>query len=70
MHDDMEWIVPVTPVRDADARRRAPSPAFALPVGLGVERLGELRRGIANGYYASGSMMDAVARRLLDSGDL
>ena len=70
MHDDMEWIVPVTPVRDADARRRAPSPAITLPVGLGVERVGELRRGIANGDYASGSMMDAVARRLLDSGDL
>ena len=70
MHDDMEWIVPVTPVRDVDARRRAPSPAFTLPVGLGVERVGELRRGIANGDYASASMMDAIARRLLESGDL
>ena len=69
MHNDMELIVPVTPVRDADARR-APSSAFALPVGLGVERVGELRRGIANGDYASASMMDAIARRLLESGDL
>ena len=70
MHDDMEWIVPVTPVRDADARGTAPSAALSLPVGLGFERVAELRRGVAHGHYASASMMDAVARRLLDSGDL
>ncbi len=68
MHDEMEWIVPVTLVRHADARGTSPPPI--LPVGLGVERVGELRRGVANGYYASASMMDAVARRLLESGDL
>lgn len=70
MHDDTEWVVPLTPVRDADARRGAPSMALCLSVGLGDERVGELRRGIANGDFASESMMDAVARRLLDSGDL
>ncbi|MEO7714205.1 MAG: hypothetical protein ABIV10_14915 [Gemmatimonadaceae bacterium] len=69
MHNDMELIVPVTPVRDADARR-APALVAALPAGLGVERVGALRRGVANGYYASAAMMDAVAQRLVESGDL
>ena len=70
MHDDTDWVVPLTPVRDADARGSAQSRALSLSVRLGAERVGELRRGIANGRYASASMMDAVARRLLDSGDL
>ena len=69
MHDEMELIVPVTPVRDADTRS-VPALVRAVPVGLGVARVGELRRGVADGHYASGSMMDAVARRLLESGDL
>lgn len=69
MHDDMESIVTVTPVRDADARR-SPALVPVLPAGLGVERVGELRRGVANGHYASAAMMDAVAQRLLESGDL
>lgn len=69
MHDDRELIVTVTPVRDADARR-APALVPALPAGLGEERVVELRRGVANGYYASAAMMDAVAQRLLESGDL
>ena len=70
MHDDTDWVVPLTPVRDADARGGEPSRALSLSGGLDAERVGELRRGIANGHYASASMMDAVARRLLDSGDL
>ena len=70
MHDDTEWVVPLMPVRDADARGGAQSRALSLSEGLGDERVGELRRGIANGDFAGASMMDAVARRLLDSGDL
>lgn len=70
MHDDMESIVPMTPVRDADARPSVLSATAALPARMGVERARQLRRGIANGFYASESMMDDVARRLLESGDL
>ena len=69
MHDDMESIVPVTPVRDADTRN-VPALVRAVPVGLGVARVGELRRGVAHGHYASALMMEDVARRLLESGDL
>ena len=69
MHDDMELIVPVTPVRDADTRR-GPALVPAVPVGLGVERVGELRRGVANGHYASAAMMESVAQRLHESSDL
>ena len=60
MPDDMEWIVPMTPVRDAD--RGAPPE--------GPARVAELRRQVRAGHYATASMMELVARRILQLGDL
>jgi hypothetical protein len=66
MADEMEWLVPMAPVRDAD-RRAVGSP---LPAPHCTVRVAELRRRARDGYYASASMMDRVARRLLSTGDL
>ena len=68
MTDDVEWIVPMTPVRDAD--RVIGTLALSLPAPQRAARVIELRRRVANGVYSSESMMDVVARRILRSGDL
>jgi len=68
MADDRESIVPVTAVRDADRVVRALG--LALPAAQRSARVAELRRRVADGDYATPSMMDAVARRMLRSGDL
>lgn len=54
----------LTPFRDADrpARRGA--------TGLSPARLADLRRGVRDGRYDSLAVADAVAARLLASGDL
>lgn len=68
MADDMDWLVPRTPVRDAD--RVAAAPGLPLPPRHRTARVAELRRRALDGYYATEWMMDLVARRLLSSGDL
>jgi anti-sigma28 factor (negative regulator of flagellin synthesis) len=65
MPRDMEWIVPRTPVADAD-RRAGAEPAS--PVTR--ERVAELKRKVRDGAYDNVETMDAVARRILQSGDL
>jgi hypothetical protein len=64
----MEWLVTLVPVRDAD--RRAVPIGLSLPAPQRTARVAELRRLVLGGYYASESMMDLVARRLLESSDL
>jgi hypothetical protein len=66
MAEEMEWLVPMAPVRDADRRAVGSS----LPAPLRTVRVAELRRRARDGYYASESMMDLVARRLLATGEL
>ena len=65
MPSNMEWIVPRTPVSDAD--RRSGTEAAA---PMTRERIAELKRKVRDGAYDSVAMMDAVARRILQSGDL
>ena len=67
MHDDREWIVPLTLVRHADRVPRAERTAqTASPK---PERVTVLRERVQDGYYASASMMENVARRMLAVGD-
>ena len=68
MADNAEWIVPKTPTRDADGGPSASG--LSLPVSQHAARMAQLRRQVADGMYASESMMDTVARRILRSGDL
>lgn len=68
MADDVEWIVPMAPVRHADCSPRAIG--LSLPASQRTARVAELRRRVAEGVYSSDSMMDTVARRILGSGDL
>jgi hypothetical protein len=68
MTDDVEWIVPRPPVRDADRSARAVG--LALPASERRARVADLRRQVADGIYVTELMMDAVARRILRSGDL
>jgi hypothetical protein len=67
MAEDLDWLVPMAPVRDAD---RAAAPGLSLPAPQRTARVDELRRRVLDGYYATDSMMDLVARRLLSSSDL
>jgi hypothetical protein len=67
MAESMECLVPMAPVRDAD--RRAVPVGLSLPAPQRTARVAELRRLALGGYYASESMMDLVARRLLESID-
>jgi hypothetical protein len=67
MLDDREWIVPCTRVRHADGVPRAERKAQGGPRERA--RVVELRGRVRDGYYASASMMDAVARRILAIGD-
>ncbi|MFL5606823.1 MAG: hypothetical protein ACJ8AD_10295, partial [Gemmatimonadaceae bacterium] len=55
----VECIVTPLPVRDADGRRGADS-----------ERIAELHRQVRDGVYDNIGTIDAVARRILQSGDL
>lgn len=68
MANNMEWRVPMALVRDAD--RRVALVGLSLPAPQRSARVAELRRLALDGHYASESMMDLVARRLLASGDL
>ena len=67
MLDDREWMVPFTLVRHADRVPHAEHTAQRTP--LDPQRVTVLRERVNGGYYASASMMDAVARRLLALGD-
>ena len=67
MAQNMEWLVPMAPVRDAD--RRAAPVGLPLPGAQRTARVAELRRLALDGHYASETMMDLVARRLLATGD-
>lgn len=69
MPDDREWVVPMTPVRDADRLMRRLERAGALPPRRS-RWTAELRHRVRQGYYASETMMDAVARRLIASGEV
>ena len=68
MAKDTDRLVPMAPVCDADLR--------VVPIGLSLPapqrtaRVAALRRLVVGGYYASETMMDLVARRLLASDDL
>jgi hypothetical protein len=67
MLDDREWMVPFTLVRHADRMPLADCSAhLASP---DPERVTVLRARVKDGFYASASMMDAVARRILARGD-
>jgi hypothetical protein len=68
MANDMDWLVPRFAVRDAD--RAAAASGLPLSAPQRTARVAELRRLAIGGYYASESMMDLVARRLLTSSDL
>ena len=68
MAENREWLVSMSPVRNAD-RRVAPV-GLSVPAPQRTARVAELRRLALRGYYASESMMVLVARRLLASGDL
>jgi hypothetical protein len=62
--DEIEWIVSRAAVPGADCRARVTGPELEL------ERKEELRRRVREGVYKGAAMMDAVARRILQSGDL
>ena len=66
MLDDRELTIPLLPVRHADGISRATS----RPNAPDAERVTALRRRVRDGYYASASMMDVVARRILSTGDV
>lgn len=68
MPDHMEWMVPLTPVRNADGVAASGGLPAAQPHR--AARVAELRRQVLGGYYATDAMMDTVARRILLHGDL
>lgn len=72
-----EWIVSRAPVRDADRRSGAgggfdgsPPPGGKAAEPRRGQRLAELHRQVRDGVYDNMSTIDAVARRILQSGDL
>lgn len=69
MPDHGEWVVPMKPVRDADRFTRCVEGPGALPA-MRSRWMAELRHRVRMGHYASKTMMDAVARRLIASGEL
>jgi hypothetical protein len=81
MRRQIEWIVPLAPVRDADrqiiavaesdgrSERSVEKAASVRRVPRG-ERIAELHRQVRDGVYDNMSTIDAVARRILQSGDL
>jgi hypothetical protein len=81
MPRQIEWIVPLSAVRDADRPIRAEADSdgrAALPAERTAsvrrmpcgQRIAELHRQVRDGVYDSMSTIDAVARRILQSGDL
>ena len=68
MAQEIEWLVPMAPVRNADLR--VVPGGLSLPAPQRIARVAELRRLVLGGYYASDRMMDLVARRLQASSDL
>lgn len=81
MPRQIESIVPLSPVRDADRpiraeagsdgrpERPAERTASIRPTPRG-ERIADLHRQVRDGVYDNMSTIDAVARRILQSGDL
>ncbi|HUQ45071.1 MAG TPA: hypothetical protein VM033_00385 [Gemmatimonadaceae bacterium] len=69
MPHDTEWVVPMTPMRDADRLTRCVEGAGVLPARR-FRWMAALRHRVREGYYASDTMMDAVARRLLAGGEM
>jgi hypothetical protein len=65
MRKDIEWIVSRPPVPNADR----PADADATPPASRA-RIAELTRQVRDGAYDNVATMDAVARRILQSGDL
>ena len=63
-----EWMVPMTPVRDADRSSRAVG--LSGPTSLRSVRVTQLRQKVRNGFYATDAMMETVARLIHQSGDL
>lgn len=75
MPDDREWNVPMTLVRHADRRTPHECGRSALASGeshppLPADRVIALRERIRVGHYTSTAMIESVARRILESGDL
>jgi hypothetical protein len=63
-----ESIVPLLPVCHADG---IPGTGGEMRARMcEPERATVLRTRVKDGYYASASMMDAVARRILEAGDV
>jgi hypothetical protein len=65
---DLECMVPLRPIRDAD--RPVRSAGLALLAPLRAANVADLRRQIREGFYASEAMMDVVARRMVERGEL
>lgn len=84
MSHHVEWIVTRTPVRDAscapvaravddhdgDERVQAPTCAHDRETALPRDRVAELRHRVRIGAYDNRAVMEQVARRILQSGDL
>jgi hypothetical protein len=68
MPNKKEWMVPMTPIRNADRSVRGAGPSQ--PASLPATRVTKLRQQVRNGYYATDSMMDAIARLIYLRGDL
>jgi hypothetical protein len=68
MPDRKEWMVPMTPVRDADRSSRALG--LSGPTSLRAVRVTQLQQKVRSGYYATDAMMETVARMIHQSGDL
>jgi hypothetical protein len=68
MLDDREWIVPFTLVRHADGVPRAEHKTHG--AARESARVEMLRKRVKTGHYASATMMDALARRILALGDV
>lgn len=73
-----DWIVTRSPVREADRRCGADSGFDGSPPPEGKaaaeprrgQRIAELHRQVRDGVYDNVTTIDAVARRILQSGDL
>ena len=63
-----EWMVPMTPVRDADRSSRAVG--LSGPTSLRAVRVTQLQQKVRMGFYATDAMMETVARLIHQSGDL
>jgi hypothetical protein len=68
MKQHLDCLVPLALVRHADRVGSTLGQFSDEPPQK--PRVAELRRRVLGGYYATDAMMDALARRILDSGDL